>query len=70
MSTSILHIKVSKDGDRSRGRPEDSLFNNLLLPRCKRRSLLFSGLLCFTLDMYLIMMSVKQGGIKYNFLSL
>ena len=30
----------------------------------------FSGLLHFTLDPYLIMLSVKQGGIKYHFLSL
>ena len=27
----------------------------------------FSGLLHFTLDMYPIMLSVKQGGIKYHF---
>ena len=31
---------------------------------------LFHGLLHFTLDLYLIMLSVKQGGIKYHFLSL
>ncbi len=30
----------------------------------------FLGLLHFTLDPYLIMLSVKQGGIKYHFLSL
>ena len=30
----------------------------------------FPGLLHFTLDPYLIMLSVKQGGIKYHFLSL
>ena len=30
----------------------------------------FPGLLHFTLDMYFIMLSVKQGGIKYHFLSL
>ena len=30
----------------------------------------FPGLLYFTLDPYLIMLSVKQGGIKYHFLSL
>ena len=27
----------------------------------------FSGLLHFTLDSYLILLSVKQGGIKYHF---
>ena len=30
----------------------------------------FPGLLRFTLDQYLIMLSVKQRGIKYHFLSL
>ena len=30
----------------------------------------FPGLIHFTLDPYFIMLSVKQGGIKYNFLSL
>ena len=30
----------------------------------------FLGLLHFTLDPHLIMLSVKQGGIKYHFLSL
>ncbi len=30
----------------------------------------FPGLLHFTLDPYLIMLSVKQGSIKYHFLSL
>ena len=30
----------------------------------------FAGLLHFTLDPYIILLSVKQGGIKYHFLSL
>ena len=30
----------------------------------------FPGLLHFTLDLYLIMLSVKQGGIKYHILIL
>ena len=30
----------------------------------------FSGLLHFNLDTYLIMLSVKEGGIEYHFLSL
>ena len=30
----------------------------------------FHGLLHFTLDTYLIMLSVKQGGIKHHFLNL
>ena len=33
------------------------------------KATLFPGLLHFTLDPYLIMLSVKQGGIKYHFLS-
>ena len=39
-------------------------------PRCKGGRYSFPGLLYFTLDPYLIMLSVKQGGIKYHFLSL
>ena len=30
----------------------------------------FSGLLHFTLDTYLMLLSIKYGGIKYHFLSL
>ena len=33
-------------------------------------AILFTGLLHFTLDLYLIMVSVKLGGIDYHFLSL
>ena len=39
-------------------------------PRCREGATPFPGLLHFTLDPYLIMLSVKQGGIKYHFLSL
>ena len=54
----------SKVGDRSRGRPERSLFNSCYTE-------VFS-LDCSTLtfETYLIMLSAKQGGIKYPFLSL
>ena len=38
--------------------------------RCREGTTPSLGLLHFTLDMYLIMLSVKQGGIKYHFLSL
>ena len=51
--------KVSKVGDRSRGLPEGSLFNSYYTS--------FPGLLHFTLDTYLIMLNVKQRGIKYHF---
>ena len=61
--------KVSRVSDHSRGWPEGSFFicyNTKVL----RRALLFS-LDCSTiLDLCLIMLSVKQGGITYNFLSL
>ena len=39
-------------------------------PRCRGGCYSFPGLLYFTLDPYLIMLSVKQGGIKNHFLSL
>ena len=38
--------------------------------RCRGGHYSFPGSLHFTLDPYLIMLSVKQGGIKYHFLSL
>ena len=37
-------------------------------PRCREGATPFPGLLLFTLDMYLVMLSIKQGGIKYHFL--
>ena len=61
--------KSRKVGDYSRGQPEGSLFNSYYT-EVLRRTLLFSGLLHFTLDTYLIMLSVKQGVIKYHLLSL
>ena len=39
-------------------------------PRCRGGRYSFPGLLYFTLDPYLIMLSVKQVGIKYHFLGL
>ena len=36
-------------------------------PRCRGGATPFPGLLYFTLDTYLILLSVKQGGIKYHF---
>ena len=35
--------------------------------RCRGGRYSFPGLLHFTLDTYLIMLSVKQGGIKYHY---
>ena len=45
-------------------------FSIATTPRCTGGRYSFPGLLYFTLDPYLIMLSVKQGGIKYHFLSL
>ena len=53
-------IKYIYVGDLSRGWPKGSLFNSYYT----EGSTPFPGLLQFTLDPYLIMMSVKQGGIK------
>ena len=39
-------------------------------PRCKGGHYSIPLIVHFTLDPYLIMLSVKQGGIKYHFLSL
>ena len=58
---------VSKAGDHGRGQTKDSLFNSWGVGVGATP---FPGLLHFTLNKYLIMLSVKQGGIKYNFLSL
>ena len=45
-------------------------FSIATTPRCRGRRYAIPGLLHFTLDQYLIMLGVKQGGIKYHFLSL
>ena len=58
LSKFILKVVVD---DCIRGQPEGSLFNSYYT---------FPRLLHFTLDTYLILLSVKLGGIKYHFLSL
>ena len=65
---SIVNVK-SKVSDLSREWPEGSLFNSYHTG-IGEGATPFTGLLHFTLDPYLIMLSVKQGGIKYHFLSL
>ena len=55
----------SKVGDRSRGRPEGSLLRGVGVGDTP-----FPGLLHFTLDTYLNLLSVKKGDINYHFLSL
>ena len=47
-----------------------SLFQSLLYRDVGEGATPFPGLLHFTLDPYPIMLSAKQGGIKYHFLSL
>ena len=37
-------------------------------PKCRKGATPFPRILHFTLDLYLIMLNVKQGGIKYHFL--
>ena len=46
-----------------------ALFSIATTPRCRGGCSSFPGLLHFALNAYLIMLSVKQGGIKYHFLS-
>ena len=45
-------------------------FSIATTPMCRGGRYSFPGLLNFTLDPYLIMLSAKQGSIKYHFLSL
>ena len=45
-------------------------FSIATIPRWRGGSYSFTGLLYFTLNPYLIMLSIKQGGIKYHFLGL
>ena len=48
------------------GDPKAS-FSVTTTPMCREGETPFAGLLHFTLDTYLIMLSVKQEGIKYHF---
>ena len=45
-------------------------FSIATTPRCRERHYSFPWIAPLYLDLYLIMLSVKQGGIKYHFLSL
>ena len=80
-STKVLHIKWQSDNTTYiyikykvklativEGNPKVP-FSIATTPRCRGGRYSFPGLLYFTLDPYLIMLSVKQGGIKYHFLS-
>ena len=48
------------------GNPKAS-FSIATTPRCRGGHYSFPGLLHFTIDTCLILLSVKPGGIKYNF---
>ena len=52
------------------GWPASSLFNNYNTEVQEKGATPFLGLLHFTFDPYLIMLSVKKGSIKYHFVSL
>ena len=65
-----MQFVVKQLVDHSGGWPEGSLFDSLLHQGVGEGATPFPGLLHFTLNPYLIMLSVKQGGIKYHFLSL
>ena len=56
--------KISKVGD------PKATFSLAITPRCWEGATPFSGLFHFTLELDLIMLSVKQGGIEYHFMSL
>ena len=67
--TAVYKLNVSKVGDRSRGDLKVP-FSIATTPRCRGRRYSFSWIVPLYLDTYLILLSVKQGGIKYNFKSL
>ena len=60
-----VYSNISKVGNYSQGWPK-SPFLIAITPRCREGATPFPGLLHFTLDPYLRMLSVKQGGIKYH----
>ena len=70
VSTCIYrYIKKVKLATIVEGNPK-APFSIATTPRCRGGRYSFPGWLYFTLDQHLIMLSVKQGGIKYHFLSL
>ena len=63
-----IHSKV-KLATIVEGNPK-AAFSIATAPRCRGGRYSFPGWLYFTLDPHLIMLSVKQGGIKYHFFRL
>ena len=68
-TTAAIGISKVKLATIVEGNPK-APFSIATTPRCRGGRYSFPGLPYFTLDPYLIMLSVKQGGIKYHFLSL
>ena len=66
----IVKVKKVKVGDRSPGLPESSFSVAITHWSVGVGATYFPELLQFTLETYFIMLSVKQGCIKYDFLSL
>ena len=67
-----FYLKYLANNVNKRRKVGDSkaLFSIATTSRCRGGRYSFPGLLHFTLDPYLIMLSVKQRGIKYHILSL
>ena len=63
-------IRISKVGDHSRRWFEGSFSNGYYTEAWEKVQLYSQDFLHFTLDPYLIMLSVKEGCIKYHILSL
>ena len=64
----LYYIYKYKVGDRRRGWPKGFLSKSKQHRGVVEGARPFPGLIHFTLDSYFIMLSVKQGGISYNFL--
>ena len=69
--SSLFHLSICKVKLATivEGNPK-APFSIATTPMCRGGRYSFPGLLYFTLDPYLIMLSAKQGSIKYHFLSL
>ena len=60
-SSNTVKLATIVEGD------QKASFSIATTPRCREGTTPFPGLLHFTLDTYLILLSVKQGDIKYHF---
>ena len=69
LTHTFMFICMSNVDDCTRGRPEGFLFNSYYTEVSGRALFLSVDWSHFTLDTYLIILSVKQAGIKYHLLS-